>query len=87
VRCGDTFNADSVEALEKVFAQYETACQLDPTLAEIQSKRREIGSYLMNVRAMVQQYSIEGTRQMLKQKKARQSETGLWKKLKNILPH
>jgi tetratricopeptide (TPR) repeat protein len=86
-RFGDTFNADSVEALENVSAQYETACQLDPTLAEAQRKRREIGSHLMNVRAMVQQYAIEGTRQMLRQEKARQSETGLWQKLKNLLPH
>jgi tetratricopeptide (TPR) repeat protein len=87
MRFGDTLNADSVAALERVFAQYETACQLDPTLAEAQSKRRETGSYLMNMRAMVQQYGIEGTREMLRQEKARQSGTGLWQKLKNLLPH
>ncbi len=87
MKFGDTFNADFVEALKKVFAQYETACQLDPTLTEAQSKRREIGSYLMNVRAMVQQYGIEGAREMLRQEKARQSGTGLWQKLKNLLPH
>lgn len=70
MRFGDTFNADSVQALEKVFAQYETACQLDSTLIEAQRKRRETGGYLMNVRAMVQQYAIGGTRGMLRQEQA-----------------
>lgn len=82
MRFSDTFNTDFVEALENVSAQYETACQLDPMLAEAQHKRHEIGSHLMNVRAMAQQYDIEGTRQMLRQEKARQSETGRWQKLK-----
>ena len=76
MRFGDTLNADSVEALEKVFAQYEAACQLDPTLAEAQSKRRETGSYLMNMRAMVQQYGIEGTREMLRQERPTARDDG-----------